>query len=344
MVDFPGNFTEISVNSSVVVSCQTGYRKKNITLQCREKSGQFLLSPADGDTPCVGVCRKASPWTHMVDFPKYFTEISVNSSVVVSCQTGYREKNITLQCREKSGQFLLSPADGDTPCVGVCRKASPWTHMVDFPENFTEILVNSSVVVSCQQGYREKNITLQCREKSGQFLLSPADGDHCIGVCRKASPWTHMVDFTENFTEISVNSSVVVSCKQEYGKKNITLQCREESRQFLLSPADGDTPCVGNEMLALVRLLLTSTFGFVVPFLVKLLLLIVILLWKMSWTINKKLRICRKEDDQQRSPEERSMNVYWKKPEQDDVSPQREEVQDIYANLKEEVYIFPARK
>ncbi|XP_066457917.1 killer cell lectin-like receptor subfamily G member 1 [Eleutherodactylus coqui] len=53
--------------------------------------------------------------------------------------------------------------------------------MVDFPENFTEISVNSSVVVSCQQGYREKNITLQCREESGQFLLSPADGDHCTG-------------------------------------------------------------------------------------------------------------------------------------------------------------------
>ncbi|KAG9462829.1 hypothetical protein GDO78_023027, partial [Eleutherodactylus coqui] len=81
-------------------------------------------------------------------------------------------------------------------------------------------------------------------ERNARDNMHMVTVDVLPGVCRKASPWTHMVDFPENFTEISVNSSVVVSCQQEYREKNITLQCREEYRQFLLSPADGNTPCV----------------------------------------------------------------------------------------------------
>ncbi|XP_077135897.1 uncharacterized protein LOC143793118 [Ranitomeya variabilis] len=244
-----------------------------------------------------GVCPVTAPWTDIVNFPPSVTEIEADEVVEASCQKRYQQKNVTLQCREASGEFVLSPqSDGDY-CVGVCPVTAPWTDIVNFPPNITEIEADEVVEVSCQKRYQQKNVTLQCREASGEFVLSPqSDGDYCVGVCRKSPRWSHIVDFPENFTEIAVNGSVLVSCPQTYGGQMFRLQCREDSGEFLLSEADGLLTCVDHKMSTLTsqaRSLLLSSFGLVVPFLLKLAALLVSLVGKISGILLRRLQIYR---------------------------------------------------
>ncbi|XP_073495545.1 uncharacterized protein, partial [Phyllobates terribilis] len=234
---------------------------------------------------------------------------------------------------------------------GVCPITAPWTDIVDFSPKITEIEVDQAVEVSCQRRYQQKNITLQCREASGEFVLSPqSDGDYCVGVCRKAPPWSHVVDFPENFTEIAVNGSVLVYCPQSYGGMTFRLQCQEESGEFLLSEADGPVSCVDNKTSTLTNQassLLTSSFGFVVPFFLKLAALLVSLMGKISWILLRRLWIYREELEQRRSLQGKNANIQQKtcgKKENDDVSHQRVEMQEIYQNLTDEFYTIPPKK
>ncbi|XP_069819775.1 uncharacterized protein [Dendropsophus ebraccatus] len=170
------------------------------------------------------------------------------------------------------------------------------------------------------------------------------------GVCRKAPPWTDIVDFPENFTEITVNGSVVVSCRQRYEEKKLRLQCREEAGEFILTPDDGHGSCNGNKMPNWLSSLMISTFGFVVPFVVKLVGLLMMLIVKSFWMIKKKIRTYRKEMKQKQSLEMRSVNVH-----QQDQNPyipppstaprpphrkqKRAEITDVQEEEEEEIYV-----
>ncbi|XP_069601434.1 uncharacterized protein [Ranitomeya imitator] len=232
---------------------------------------------------------------------------------------------------------------------GVCPVTAPWTDIVDFPPNITEIEADEVVEASCQKRYQQKNITLQCREASGEFVLSPqSDGDYCAGVCRKSPPWSHIVDFPENFTEIAVNGSVLVSCPQTYGGQMFRLQCRDDSGEFLLSETDGPRTCVDHKMSTLTsqaRSLLLSSFGLVVPILLKLAALLVSLVGKISGLLLRRLQIYREELEQRRSLQGgKKQHPEGLKEKKDDISHQREEVHEIYKNVTDESYKMPPKK
>ncbi|XP_002940234.3 CMRF35-like molecule 5 isoform X1 [Xenopus tropicalis] len=63
------------------------------------------------------------------------------------------------------------------------------------------------------------------------------------GVCRREAPWTDVLDFPETFQELSVGESIGVSCREQYEKKTLMLQCKEEAGNIHFFPRDLLTSC-----------------------------------------------------------------------------------------------------
>ncbi|XP_075043441.1 uncharacterized protein LOC142102504 isoform X2 [Mixophyes fleayi] len=81
-------------------------------------------------------------------------------------------------------------------------------------------------------------------EKSAHDMMHKIIVHVLPGICNKTAEWTDVVEFPSNVTEIQENRVIEVSCQKQYEKKTFGLQCRKESREFLLFPEDERSSCV----------------------------------------------------------------------------------------------------